>query len=213
MSDAKAETEAAFAVMKQRVPKLDDAGLDLLFREARTCYGWQDKKVPVELLRKLMTLTQLPPTSANTTPARFVFASSDAAKEKFLPCLMSGNVEKVKQAPVTAIIAIDEKFYEKMDKLFPHGSMQKMFEDSPEFAEVSGFRNGTLMGAYMILAARSLGLDCGPMSGFDNAKVDETFFKGTTYKSNFICSLGYGDPASVKPRGYKFSFDEIAEIV
>lgn len=213
MTDDKAAAAAAFAELKRRVPRLDDGGLDLLFRGARTCYGWQDKKVPTELLHKLMELTQLPPTSANTTPARFVFVATDAGKAKFMPCVSSGNVDKVKAAPVTAIVATDEKFYEHMDRLFPFGSMKAMFEDNPDFASASAFRNGTLMGGYMMLAARALGLDCGPMSGFDNAKTDEIFFAGTSYKSNFICNIGYGDPESVKPRGYKFTFDEIAEMV
>ena len=143
----------------------------------------------------------------------WIAVATAAGKEKFLPCVSSGNVDKVKAAPVTVIVAIDEKFYEHMDRLFPYGSMKAMFEDNPEFASASAFRNGTLMGGYMMLAARALGLDCGPMSGFDNGKVDEIFFSGTSYKSNFICNIGYGEPASVKPRGYKFTFDEIADIV
>lgn len=212
MTDAKAETEAAFRAMKARVAKLDDDGMDLLFLEGRTCYDWRDKPVPEALMHRIVELAQLPPTSANTLPARFIFAASDAAKEKLIGCVSSGNVEKVRAAPATVIIATDQKFYTHMDRLFPFGAMQKMFEDAPEFAETAGFRNGSLMGAYMILAARALGLDCGPMSGFDNAKVDAAFLEGTGYASNFICSIGYGDPASVKPRGYKFSFDEIARI-
>lgn len=213
MTDDKADTIASFSAMKARVANLDDDGLDLLFREARTCYGWQNKAVPAALLKRLVELAQLPPTSANCSPTRFVFVTSPEAKARFIPCLSPGNVDKVKAAPTTAIVATDMEFWRHMDRLFPHADMKSMFEKDPAFAEVAGFRNGSLMGAYMMLAARALGLDCGPMSGFDNAKVDAEFFKDKTYKSNFICNLGYGDPGSVKPRGPKFAFDEIAEII
>ena len=212
MSDDKAATEAAFRAMKASVAKLDDAGMDLLFKEARTCYGWQDKKVPDALLHRLVELTLLGPTSANSSPARFVFISSAEAKEKLKPCLSSGNVDKSMAAPTTAIVAYDEEFWRHMDWLFPHADMKTMFETNEAFAKEAAFRNGSLMGAYMIIAARALGLDCGPMSGFDVGKVNETFFSGTTYKANFLCNIGYGDASTVKPRGPKFSFDKIAEI-
>lgn len=213
MTDAKTETESEFAALKARVHKLDDDGMNLLFREARTCYAFLDKKVPEALLRRLMELTQLPPTSANSTPARFVFVSSPEGKARLLPCLSSGNVAKVESAPVTAIVATDPKFWTHMDRLFPHADMKSMFEKNADFAKEAGFRNGSLMGAYMILAARALGLDCGPMSGFDPAKLNAEFLGGTGYEANFICNIGYGDPASVKERGPKFAFDEIASIV
>jgi 3-hydroxypropanoate dehydrogenase len=202
-----------FSSLKGRVSKLDDDGNDLLFYEARTCYDWFDRKVPEALLQRLISLTLFPPTSANSSPARFVFITTMEAKEKLKPCLSSGNIEKTMRAPVTAIVAYDPEFWRHMDRLFPHGDMKSMFEKSPEMAEQASFRNGSLMGGYMILAARSLGLDCGPMSGFDAAKVNETFLSGTTYKTNFLCNIGYGDPASVKERGPKFAFDEIASIV
>jgi 3-hydroxypropanoate dehydrogenase len=203
----------AFAAMKARISKLDDNGTDLLFHEGRTCYGWLNRKVPETLLRRLIELTLLPPTSANSSPAKFVFVMTPEGKEKLKPCLSSGNVDKTMSAPVTALVAYDPEFWRHMDRLFPHGDMKTMFEQSPEMAEQASFRNGSLMGGYMILAARSLGLDCGPMSGFDANKVNEIFLSGTSYKANFLCNIGYGDPDSVKKRGPKFAFDEIASIV
>jgi 3-hydroxypropanoate dehydrogenase len=212
LAAAKAEAEADFRAMKAKTARLSDDGLDLLFRDARTCYGWQDKPVAKETLKRLVAMSLLPPTSANMSPARFVFVTSAEAKEKLKPCLASGNVEKSMAAPVTAIIGYDPEFWRHMDRLFPWGDMKTMFEKSAEAAEEAAFRNGTLMGAYAIMAARALGLDCGPMSGFNPAAVDEAFFAGTSYKANFLCNLGYGDPTTVKPRGDKFAFDEIATI-
>ena len=213
MSNNNEEIVARFLAMKARVSHLDDAGMDLLFHNAKTVYAWKNRKVPEVLLHRLVGLTLLPPTSANSSPARFVFVATPEGKEKLKPCLSPGNVDKTMTAPVTAIVAYDPEFWRHMDRLFPHGDMKTMFEKSPEMAEQASFRNGSLMGGYMILAARSLGLDCGPMSGFDAAKVNETFLSGTTYKANFLCNIGYGDPASVKERGPKFAFDEIASIV
>ena len=185
MSNSLDKTMLAFTAFKKSISKLDDGGNDLLFHEARTCYGWLNRKVPETLLHRLVGLTLLPPTSANSSPARFVFVTTPEGKEKLKPCLSSGNIDKTMSAPVTAIIAYDPEFWRHMDRLFPHGDMKTMFEKSPEMAEQASFRNGSLMGGYMILAARSLGLDCGPMSGFDAAKVNETFLSGTTYKANF----------------------------
>lgn len=210
---ARAEVEAEFRAMKAKTSRLSDDGMDLLFHEARTCYGWLNKPVAKETLKRLVALSLLPPTSANMSPARYVFVSSDDAKTKLKPCLASGNVEKTMAAPTTVIIGYDPEFWRHMDRLFPWGDMKTMFEKSEAMAEEAAFRNGSLMGAYLILGARALGLDCGPMSGFNPAAINETFFAGTTYKANFICNLGYGDPATVKPRGDKFSFDEIASIV
>jgi 3-hydroxypropanoate dehydrogenase len=213
MGDLLEERIKAFADMKGRISRLDDSGIDLLFHEAKTCYGWLNRKVPDILLQRLVSLTLLPPTSANSSPARFVFIKTPAGKERLKPCLSSGNIDKTMTAPVTAVVAYDPEFWRHMDRLFPHGDMKTMFEQSPEMAEQASFRNGSLMGGYMILAARSLGLDCGPMSGFDASKVNETFLSGTSYKANFLCNIGYGDPKSVKERGLKFAFDEIAKIV
>jgi len=209
---AKAEAEAEFRAMKAKTARLSDEGLDLLFREARTCYGWQDKVVAKETLKRLVALSLLPPTSANMSPARFVFVSSPEAKQKLKPCLASGNVDKSMAAPVTAIIGYDPEFWRHMDRLFPRGDMKSMFEKNADAAEEAAFRNGSLMGGYMMLGARALGLDCGPMSGFDPAAINQAFFANTPYKANFLCNLGYGDASTVKPRGDKFKFDEIATI-
>lgn len=213
MDAAQAEAQAEFTAMKASISKLSEDGLDLLFREARTCYGWTDKKIAPETLRRLVALSLLPPTSANMSPARYVFVTSPEAKERLRPCLSSGNVDKTMAAPTTVIIGYDPEFWRHMDRLFPWGDMKTMFEKSAEFAEEAAFRNGSMMGAYLIMGARALGLDCGPMSGFHPGEIGAAFFAGTTYKANFLCNLGYGDPATVKPRGDKFAFDEIASIL
>ncbi len=193
--------------------RLDDTALDQLFRSARTRNGWTDKAVPETLVRELYDLARLGPTSANSTPARFVFVKSAEAKTKLVACLSPGNVVKVEQAPVTVIIAMDEKFYEKMPKLFPQRpGAADMFKD-PALAQVTMMRNSSLQGAYLILAARALGLDCGPMSGFDNAKLDAAFFAGTPLKSNFLCALGTGTTELLYPRNPRLDFEEACKIV
>jgi 3-hydroxypropanoate dehydrogenase len=156
---------------------------------------------------------KMAPTSVNCSPARIVFVKSAEAKAKLRPLLMEGNVEKTMAAPVTAIIGTDHKFYDHLPQLFPHTDAKAWFTGNEEFARVSAIRNGTLQGGYFILAARALGLDCGPMSGFDNAGVDAAFFAGTAVKSNFLCNLGYGDPTGMQARSPRFSFDEMATIV
>jgi 3-hydroxypropanoate dehydrogenase len=187
---------------------LDDKALDQLFREARTQNAWQDRPVPDAKLEEVYNLLKFAPTSANSSPARFVFIRTAEAKAKLKQALSPGNVEKTMTAPVTVIVAHDVEFYEKLPFLFPHADARSWFAGNPAFAETSAFRNGTLQGAYMILAARAAGLDAGPMSGFDNGKVDELFFAGTTWKSNFLVNLGYGDPSGVFPRSPRLSFDE-----
>src|SRR5690349_4384959 len=177
---------------------VDNEALDVLFRKARTHNVWLDKPVDDALLRQVYDLARMGPTSANMCPMRIVFVKSREAKEKLRPALDPGNVAKTMAAPVTAIIAMDVHFYEKLPKLFPHVDAKAWFKDLPEnVLEYTALRNGSLQGAYLMLAARSLGLDCGPMSGFDNAKVDAAFFAGTTVKSNFLCNLGYGDKAKL----------------
>lgn len=193
--------------------KLDAAALDQLFYAARTHNAWLPRDIPDELLREVVELMRWAPTSANCSPARIVFVRSAEAKVRLKPHLMEGNVAKTMAAPVTAIIAHDLKFYDHLPKLFPHTDARSWFTGSKAFADTTAFRNGTLQGGYFILAARALGLDCGPMSGFDNAGVDREFFAGTDTKSNFICSLGYGDPAGLFPRSPRFSFDEMSKIV
>lgn len=192
--------------------RLDPSALATLFTNARTHNAWQPKDVPDGLLREVVELMRWAPTSVNMSPARIVFVKSPEAKAKLKPLLMEGNVEKTMAAPVTAIIGHDLKFYDHLPKLFPAMDAKSWFVGNDEFANVSAFRNGTLQGGYFILAARALGLDCGPMSGFDNAGVDAAFFAGTDIKSNFICNLGYGDPAGLYPRSPRFAFDEMARI-
>ena len=191
---------------------LADATLDQLFRTARTHHGWQDRPVAAELLKAAWDLAKMGPTSANCSPARIVFVVSPAGKEKLKPCLAEGNIAKTMTAPATAIIGHDMAFYEQLPKLYPHADAKSWFVGNQPLIEATAFRNGTLQGAYLILAARALGLDCGPMSGFDNAKVDAAFFAGTTIRSNFLCNIGYGDPARLYPRGPRLGFDEACSI-
>ena len=193
--------------------KLPDASLDQLFRDARTYNAWQDRDVPDSLLHEIVDLLKLGPTSANCSPARFLFVKSRAAKEKLKPHLSEGNREKTMKAPVCAIVGYDLDFYDHLPYLFPHTNAKSWFEGKPKKIEETAFRNGSLQGAYLIMAARALGLDCGPMSGFDNEAVDKEFFADTNVKSNFLCNLGFGDGSDLKPRAPRFRFDQIALIV
>ncbi|MBA4776662.1 malonic semialdehyde reductase [Agrobacterium salinitolerans] len=187
---------------------LDDAALATLFTEARTHNGWMDKPIGDETLKALYDLTKMGPTSANCSPARFVFVRSPEGKEKLKPALSSGNLEKTMAAPVTVIAAIDGEFYEKLPELFPHADARSWFTSSPSVAEETAFRNATLQAGYLILAARALGLDTGAMSGFDKAKVDAAFFAGRTWKSNFLINLGYGDPSKLFGRLPRLGFED-----
>lgn len=187
---------------------LDNQALAALFTEARTHNGWNGEPVGDEILKKLFDLTKMGPTSANCSPARFVFVRTAEGKEKLRPALSSGNLEKTMTAPVTVIAAIDSEFYVKLPFLFPHGDARSWFTSSPAVAEETAFRNATLQAGYLILAARSLGLDTGAMSGFDKAKVDEAFFAGTTWKSNFLINLGHGDPSKLFGRLPRFAFED-----
>ncbi|MBB3944429.1 3-hydroxypropanoate dehydrogenase [Rhizobium skierniewicense] len=187
---------------------LDQQALATVFTEARSHNGWSDKPVSDALLRDVYDLTKMAPTSANCCPARFIFVRSPEAKEKLRPSLSSGNLEKTMTAPVTVIAAIDSEFYEKLPELFPHADARSWFTSSPAVAEETAFRNATLQAGYLILAARSLGLDTGAMSGFDKAKVDEAFFAGTTWKSNFLINLGYGDPSKLFGRLPRLPFED-----
>jgi 3-hydroxypropanoate dehydrogenase len=187
---------------------LDDRALDQLFRDARTQNKWQDRPVPDATLEEVYNILKWAPTSANSSPARFVFIRTAEGRAKLKQALSPGNLEKTMTAPVTVIVAHDVEFYEKLPFLFPHADARSWFAGNPAFAETSAFRNGTLQGAYLMMAARSVGLDVGAMSGFDNAKVDELFLAGTTWKSNFLVNLGYGDPAGLFPRSPRLSFDE-----
>jgi 3-hydroxypropanoate dehydrogenase len=192
---------------------LADAALDQLFRVARTHNTWTDTPVTDAQLEALYELMKWGPTSANSSPARIVFVKSAEAKQKLMQAITPGNHDKTLTAPVTAIVAVDYEFYEKLPQLFPHADARSWFVGNQALIDTTAFRNGTLQGAYLMLAARSIGLDTGPMSGFDNAKVDELFFSGTKIKSNFLINLGVGDPAGLFPRSPRLSFAEAASIV
>jgi 3-hydroxypropanoate dehydrogenase len=211
--------------MGQRV---DDQALDTLFREARTHFKWQPRPVTDETLHEIYDLLKWAPTSANASPARFVFLRTREAKERLRPALAPLNVDKTMTAPLTVIVAYDMKFYEQLPKLFPQSpGMAKLFESNADMVEATAKRNSSLQGAYMIMAARALGLDCGPMSGFDHAKVDEEFFAAGKpcfgcdqeffaeghVKSNFLCNLGYGDPSALFPRLPRLAFNEACSLL
>ncbi|KPQ10090.1 MAG: 3-hydroxypropanoate dehydrogenase RulE [Saliniramus fredricksonii] len=191
-----------------------DQILDQLFREARTYYKWQDKPVSEATLRALFDLVKMGPTSANCSPARLIFVTSPEAKAKLKPHLMEGNVEKTMSAPVTAIIGYDLEFYEHYGFLHPHNpdAPRSWVEGKPDAIQKTAFQNGTLQGGYLIMAARALGLDCGPMAGFDNAGVEKAFFPDGKIKANFLCNLGYGDPDSLFPRLPRFAFEDVCAI-
>lgn len=193
---------------------IDEAALDTLFRKARTHNGWLDKPVTDQQLQQIYDLMRWGPTSANCSPARIVFVRSKEAKERLRPAMSAGNVEKTMAAPATAILAYDLKFYDQLPRLFPHNpEARSWFADDPKAAQTGAFRNGSLQGAYFIMAARAVGLDCGPMSGFDNALVDEVFFPGGQVKSNFLCNLGHGDSTHLHPRGPRLTFDEVCDVL
>jgi len=207
---------------------LEDEALDQLFREARTHNAWLDKPVTDDTLRQLYDVMKWGPTSANGSPGRFVFLRSQEAKERLRPMLAPGNVEKTMAAPVTVIIAYDLLFYEKLPKLFPHSpAMRDLFAKNPQLIEETAKRNSSLEGAYLMIAARALGLDCGPMSGFDNARLDEEFFGAGQecqgceqeffpaghVKSNFLCNLGYGDSSKLYPRAPRLEFNEACTLL
>lgn len=191
---------------------LTQEGLDLLFNEARTFNLFSDKPVSDELLQQVYDLARMGPTSANCCPMRIVFVKTPEAKKKLEPLLDAGNREKTMKAPVTAIICMDMEFYEQLPTLFPHTDARAWFVGKPDYIQSTAFRNSTLQGAYFIMAARAMGLDCGPMSGFNNAKVDEAFLSGTSWKSNFLINLGYGDNTGLYPRNPRLKFLEACKV-
>lgn len=192
---------------------LSNTALDQLFGNARTHNFWQDRPVSDELLHTLYEQMKWAPTSANCSPARFVFVKSDQAKALLKPALSEGNLEKTMTAPVTVIVASDQAFYEKLPELFPHADARSWFVGNPALIESTAKRNTVLQGAYLLMAARALGLDCGPMSGFDNAKVDDAFFAGTAVKSDFLINLGYGDAEKLFPRSPRLAFADACRIL
>jgi nitroreductase len=193
---------------------VSDRDLDTLFRQARTYYSWADTPVTRVQMQAIYDLARMGPTSANSSPARFVWCESPEAKQRLGDCVSEGNRPKVLAAPVTVIVGMDMAFYEKLPDLFPHDlTARSWFEGKPEVIRDTAFRNSSLQGAYLIMAARSLGLDCGPMSGFDKAKVDAAFFDGTTIETNFICSIGHGTDVKLFPRLPRLPFEEACRIV
>jgi 3-hydroxypropanoate dehydrogenase len=193
--------------------QISEEALDQLFREARTHTAWLPKPVPVEILRKAYELARFGPTSANGSPARFVFLTTTEAKNRLIPALAPGNVEKTKAAPVTVIIAWDTEFYDLLPTLFPHADMRSYFVGNQALIDETAIRNGSLQGAYFMLAARAYGLDCGPMSGFDPAKVNAEFFPDGKWKANFLCNLGYGDGSKLFPRSPRLDFEQACKVL
>lgn len=192
----------------------DKITLQLLFTEARTHYGWQDKEVSEDTLKDLYEIAKMGPTSMNQQPMRVIFVSSEEAKDRLEPALFEGNRPKMRSAPVTAILAYDLNFWEELPNLFPpNPDAQEIFKNNATAAQVNAFRNGTLQGAYFMLAARAVGLDVGAMSGFDNAKLDEEFFHGTSLKSNFLVNLGYADTSKIFRRLPRLKFEQVCETI
>ena len=204
--------QEAVRAVRSRIARLDDAAIDLILREARSHYAWTDRPVSDEMLRALYDITIQGPTSMNTCPARFVFVRSAEGKERLAKALKPANVAKMMGAPVTAIIAWDPKYWEKLDVLFPHDDRKPLFADNERFATDTAYRNSTLQGAYFMIAARALGLDVGAMSGFSNAAVDAEFFAESGWKSNFLCNIGYADETALFQKLPRFAFDDVCKV-
>ncbi len=212
LATARAEAQAGFRALKAAKPRLDDASIDLILRDARSHYAWTDRPVSEALLREIYEITSAGPTSMNTCPARFVFVTSPEGKARLAKSLKAKNIDKMMAAPVTAIVAHDLDFWRELPFLFPHEDRRPNFEGKAAHAETTAFRNGTLQGAYFMIAARALGLDVGAMSGFANAVVDEEFFAGTTLRSNFLCNLGYADESALFHKLPRFDFDQVCSF-
>ncbi|KMW58534.1 putative reductase RutE [Candidatus Rhodobacter oscarellae] len=209
---ARAEAQRGFRALKARMPELEPDAVDLILGDARSHYAWKDAPVPRSMLEAIYDIAAQGPTSMNTCPARFVFVTSAAGKERLAKALKPANLPKMMGAPVTAIIAHDLEFWTHLPKLFPHEDRRPMFEGKQAHIEATAFRNGTLQGAYFMIAARALGLDVGAMSGFDNAVVDAEFFAGSPLKSNFLCNLGYADESALFQKLPRFAFDEVCSF-
>ena len=211
--NAVAKAQSTFTDLKDNSDPLSDKQLALLFGEARSMNGWQDKEVSNDMVKSIYELTKMGPTSTNCCPARFKFIKSDNQKQLLKEALLPNNVDKVMSAPVIAIIGYDLDFSDNMSKLFPHMDVAPMYKGNAEFNQTTAFRNSSLQGAYFMMVSRALGLDCGPMSGFNNDLVDQTFFKDTNIKSNFLCCIGYGDPLKIFMRLPRLDFDDACEIL
>ena len=211
--NAVAKAQSTFTDLKNNSDPLSDKQLALLFGEARSMNGWQDKDISDAMIMSIYELTKMGPTSTNCCPARFKFIKSDDQKQLLKEALLPNNVDKVMSAPVIAIIGYDLDFSDNMSKLFPHMDVAPMYKGNAEFNQATAFRNSSLQGAYFMMVSRALGLDCGPMSGFNNDLVDQTFFKDTNIKSNFLCCIGYGDPSKIFMRLPRLDFDDACEIL
>lgn len=213
VEEMRAEAQAVVRDLRERQGKLDDGSIDLILRSARSHYAWTDRPVSDETLREIYNITINGPTSMNTCPARFVFVRGAEGKERLAKSIKPANLPKMMGAPVTAIIAWDPDYWQRLDFLFPHDDRKPMFAGNADYAHDTAYRNSTLQGAYFMIAARALGLDVGAMSGFSNAIVDEEFFAENGWKSNFLCNLGYADESALFQKLPRFEFDEICEIM
>ena len=210
---AVAAAQETFSNLKNNNESLNESQLNLLFGEARSMNGWQDREVSDDMIKSIYNLTKMGPTSTNCCPARFKFIKSEDQKLKLKKSLLPNNIDKVMSAPVIAIIGFDLDFSNNMGKLFPHMDVAPMYKNNEIMNHSTAFRNSSLQGAYFMMVSRALGLDCGPMSGFNNAIVDEVFFSGTNIKSNFLCCIGYGDPSKIFMRLPRLDFNEVCEII
>lgn len=211
--DPRQAAQADIRALRARISELDEGAFELILTRARTHYSWQDRPVTEGQLRRLYDITKMGSTSMNCSPARFFFLVSPEAKQPLVPALKAKNVEKMMNAPVTVVIANDLRFWERLDYLFPHDDRKPLFRGKEDYVRETAARNATLQGAYMMIAARGMGLDCGPMSGFDNAIVDEAMFAGTSLRSNFLLNLGYADETAVFPRLPRLPFEEACRIM
>tara|TARA_B110000971_G_C20030590_1_gene511243 strand:+ start:1972 stop:2634 length:663 start_codon:yes stop_codon:yes gene_type:complete len=210
---AVAAAQETFFNLKNNNESLNESQLNLLFGEARSMNGWQDREVSDDMIKSIYNLTKMGPTSTNCCPARFKFIKSEDQKLKLKESLLPNNIDKVMSAPVIAIIGFDLDFSNNMGKLFPHMDVAPMYKNNEIMNHSTAFRNSSLQGAYFMMVSRALGLDCGPMSGFNNQIVDEVFFSGTNIKSNFLCCIGYGDPSKIFMRLPRLDFNEVCEII
>ncbi|PUB14342.1 malonic semialdehyde reductase [Yoonia sediminilitoris] len=212
LTSVRAKAQADIRDLRARIDQLGDNEIDLILREARSHYAWTAKPISEDTLRAIYDIAASGPTSMNTCPARFVFVTSDAGKERLAKSLKPANVAKMLGAPVTVIVAHDLEFWTELPFLFPHEDRRHLFEGKAPFIATTAFRNGTLQGAYLMIAARALGLDVGGMSGFSNQSVDEEFFAGTSLKSNFLCNLGYADETALFQKLPRFGFDKVCSF-
>ncbi|WP_417523638.1 malonic semialdehyde reductase [Marinovum sp.] len=209
----RAKAQDAVRALRGRLDRLDDDAIDLILRDARSHYDWTDRPVSEAMLRELYEITISGPTSMNTCPARFVFVTSEAGKDRLAKSLKAKNIDKMRAAPVTAIVAWDPLYWQRLDFLFPHEDRKPLFDGKEDYAHITAFRNSTLQGAYLMIAARALGLDVGAMSGFSNQIVDAEFFAENGWKSNFLVNLGYADESALFQKLPRFAFDDICEIL